>query len=153
MKCKSPLLEQAIMFPIEHSVLAKFQQENSEARIGRSDFREDGTLRNQIEKNCLGKGEPPRGRHPQSARVPSGIESGQSGQVINLAPVPSFVPFGDTMPPEFFIRHHIDDIYACINGNLFKRKLLRLAVIERWAIQQCCIARGIPMPEFWFPPG
>lgn len=56
-------------------------------------------------------------------------------------------------PPEFFIRHHIDDVYHCIAGLQFKRKLLRHAMIERWAMHQWCTTQNIPLPEFWFPPG
>jgi len=56
-------------------------------------------------------------------------------------------------PPEFFIRHFIDDVYACIWGKKFNRELLKHAVIERWAMQQWCERQGIPLPEFWFPPG
>lgn len=56
-------------------------------------------------------------------------------------------------PAEFFIRTHLDDVYACINGTAYKRKLLRWVRIERWAMQQWCEGHGIPLPEFWFPPG
>jgi hypothetical protein len=56
-------------------------------------------------------------------------------------------------PPEFFIRHHIDDVYLCISGQQYNRKLLRHAHIERWAMRQWCQGQGIPLPEFWFPPG
>lgn len=56
-------------------------------------------------------------------------------------------------PPEYFIRHYIDDVYACIWGKKFNRKLLRWAIIDRWAMQQWCERQGIPLPEFWFPPG
>jgi hypothetical protein len=56
-------------------------------------------------------------------------------------------------PPEDFIRYHLDDVYQCIAGVRYNRKLLRHAVIERWAMQQWCERQGIPLPEFWFPPG
>ena len=56
-------------------------------------------------------------------------------------------------PPELFIRHYIDQIYDCIGGGRFDRKLLKWARIERWSMQQWCERRGIPLPEFWFPPG
>lgn len=56
-------------------------------------------------------------------------------------------------PPEYFIRHHIDFVYACIEGRRFDRKLLNWATIDRWAIQQWCERQGAPLPEFWFPPG
>jgi hypothetical protein len=56
-------------------------------------------------------------------------------------------------PPELFIRYFIDDAYKCIAGLHFNRKLLRHAMIERWAMQQWCERQGVPLPEFWFPPG
>ncbi len=56
-------------------------------------------------------------------------------------------------PQEFFIRHHLDDVEACIWGKKFNRKLLRWALIDRWAMHQWCERQGIPLPEFWFPPG
>ena len=58
-----------------------------------------------------------------------------------------------TMPPKYFIRHYIDDVYACVWGRKFDRKLLRWATVERWAMRQWCERRGIPLPEFWFPSG
>ncbi len=57
------------------------------------------------------------------------------------------------IPPEFFIRHYIDEIYLCIPGLKFDRKLLRWAMVERWAMQQWCERLGVPLPEFWFPKG
>jgi len=56
-------------------------------------------------------------------------------------------------PPEFFIRHYLDDVYACIAGRHYNRKLLRWAMIDRSAFQSWCERRTIPLPEFWFPPG
>ena len=56
-------------------------------------------------------------------------------------------------PPEFFIRHYIDEVYDCISGRRFDRILLDWATVHRWAMQQWCERQGIPLPEFWFPPG
>ena len=56
-------------------------------------------------------------------------------------------------PPEFFIRYHLDDVEACIAGVRFSRKLLRWARIERWDMYLWCLRQGVPLPEFWFPPG
>lgn len=56
-------------------------------------------------------------------------------------------------PPEFFIRHYIDEVYECISGRRFDRKLLEWAGVHRWAMQQWCERQGIPLPEFWFPSG
>jgi hypothetical protein len=58
-----------------------------------------------------------------------------------------------TIPPEYYIRPYIDEVYACIWGHKFDRKLLRWGMVQRWAIQQWCERRDIPLPEFWFPPG
>lgn len=55
--------------------------------------------------------------------------------------------------PEYFIRYYIDDVYACIWGKKYNRKLLKWAQIERWALHQWCERQGVPLPEFWFPPG
>lgn len=53
----------------------------------------------------------------------------------------------------FSVYHWLDDIYACINGHHFNRKLLRHAIIDRYDFKLWCERRGIPLPEFWFPPG
>ncbi len=62
-------------------------------------------------------------------------------------------PDNEDVPPEMFIRYHLDEINACIEGVGFDRRLLRYARIERAAFQQWCERRAIPLPEFWFPPG
>jgi hypothetical protein len=54
---------------------------------------------------------------------------------------------------EFSIYHWIDDIYTCIAGHAFNRKLLRHASIGRYDLQLWCQRRNIPVPDFWFPPG
>ena len=38
-------------------------------------------------------------------------------------------------PPEFFIRHHLDDIEDCVAGRHYPRKLLRFALIDRQVLQ------------------
>jgi len=53
----------------------------------------------------------------------------------------------------FFIRTHLDAVEDCIRGHGYDRKLLKWARIERWAMQQWCERRGVPLPEFWFPHG
>ncbi len=40
--------------------------------------------------------------------------------------------------PEFYIRHHIDDVYACIWGKKFNRKLLKWAIIDRSELEKWC---------------
>ena len=52
-----------------------------------------------------------------------------------------------------FIRHHLEAIHACAGGRRFSRKLLRWAAIDRWDMYLWCERQGVPLPEFWFPPG
>jgi hypothetical protein len=59
----------------------------------------------------------------------------------------------NAFPPEFYIRSHLASIEACIEGRRFDRRLLRFAVIDRQVFRQWCERQGIPLPEFWFPPG
>ena len=59
----------------------------------------------------------------------------------------------DKGSPEMYIRHYTDEVYQCINGVRFDSKLLKWASIERWAMQEWCERQGVPLPEFWFPPG
>jgi hypothetical protein len=59
---------------------------------------------------------------------------------------------GEDLRP-YFIRHHLTQIHACIQGRRFSRQLLRWAVIDRWDFMTWCERQGVPLPEFWFPPG
>lgn len=59
---------------------------------------------------------------------------------------------GEDMRP-FFIRYHLDKVEACIAGTRFDRKLLKWAGIDRGEFKAWCERQGIPLPEFWFPPG
>lgn len=54
---------------------------------------------------------------------------------------------------KYFIRHHIDEVYACIWGKKFSRPLLKQASIDRFELKLWCEAHSVPLPEFWFPPG
>lgn len=58
----------------------------------------------------------------------------------------------DPLAAKFHIRYWIDDVYAGVHGSNYNRKLLKWATIERWAFQEWCERRTIPLPEFWFPP-
>lgn len=58
-----------------------------------------------------------------------------------------------SLPPEFFIRHYLAKVYACIEGGRCDRRLLDWATIDRWAMRAWCEARNIPLPDFWFPRG
>lgn len=55
--------------------------------------------------------------------------------------------------PRFYIRTYMNDVNDCIFGKRFNRKLLRWATLDRMDFQEWCERRGIPLPEFWFPPG
>lgn len=55
--------------------------------------------------------------------------------------------------PEHHIRHHLDDILQCIELGRCKTKLLKWARIDRYDFMTWCERQGIPLPEFWFPPG
>lgn len=59
----------------------------------------------------------------------------------------------DNIPPEFYIRHHIDSFERCVSGKWYPRKFLRSIEVERWSLHSWCQRRNIPLPEFWFPPG
>lgn len=51
------------------------------------------------------------------------------------------------------IRYWTEDVYAGVYGRAYNRKLLKHAVIDRWAFQDWCERCSIPLPEFWFPLG
>lgn len=54
---------------------------------------------------------------------------------------------------QFSVYHWIDDIYDCIYGRHFNRKMLRWAQIERFDFKLWCERMNAPLPEFWFPSG
>jgi hypothetical protein len=54
---------------------------------------------------------------------------------------------------EFSVYHWLDDIYACIHGHSYNRKLLRWAQVGRFDLMLWCERMKVPLPEFWFPPG
>lgn len=54
---------------------------------------------------------------------------------------------------QYFIRTYLDEINAGIAGRSFRRELLEFARIERWEMMLWCERQGVPLPEFWFPPG
>lgn len=55
--------------------------------------------------------------------------------------------------PKYYIRTYIDDVYECIWGQRFNKKLLKWATISRDDFHEWCQRRSIPLPEFWFPKG
>ena len=51
------------------------------------------------------------------------------------------------------IYYWIDDIYACMHGVRFNRKLFKWARIGRFDFMEWCNRMSAPLPEFWFPQG
>ncbi len=70
-------------------------------------------------------------------------------ETITLAKLPP----DSKADPKYYIRTYTDEIYACIHGVRYNRKLLRWSAINRMDFNEWCERRGIPPPEFWFPPG
>lgn len=62
-------------------------------------------------------------------------------------------PHDSIADPRYYIRTYIDDVYDCIHGVRFNRKLLKWALISRDDFREWCERRSIPLPEFWFPSG
>lgn len=62
-------------------------------------------------------------------------------------------PSDSKADPDYYIRTHIDYVYACIHGQKFNRKLLKWATLNRNWFYEWCVRRGITPPEFWFPLG
>lgn len=54
---------------------------------------------------------------------------------------------------KLYIRTWLNDVYACIESNNFRRKFLEWARVDRLAFKRWCDLRTIPLPDFWFPPG
>ena len=76
-----------------------------------------------------------------------------SGEIIcNTLTLAKFPP-DSKADPRFYIRTYIDEVYACIHGRRYDRKLLKWAALDRMDFHQWCERRGITPPEFWFSPG
>ena len=54
---------------------------------------------------------------------------------------------------DYSVYRWLDDIYACISGQFYNRKLLRWAQVGRFDFMLWCERMKSPLPEFWFPPG
>ena len=63
------------------------------------------------------------------------------------------LPADSKADPKYYIRTHLDDVYACIWGQRFNKKLLKWATISRDDFGEWCERRSIPLPEFWYPKG
>lgn len=81
------------------------------------------------------------------------IEVILGGEIICSTLCLDKLPPDSNANPDFYIRTHIDDIYACIHGRKYNRKLLKWATLGRMDFLEWCNQRGIPPPDFWFPPG
>jgi hypothetical protein len=55
--------------------------------------------------------------------------------------------------PKYYLRTHLDDIYACLAGDRYSRKMLEHAYITRFDFREWCENLSIPPPDFWFPDG
>ncbi len=53
----------------------------------------------------------------------------------------------------YYIRSHLDDVYMCVWGKRYKKKLLKWATISRYDFEEWCGRYSVPLPEFWFPTG
>lgn len=76
-----------------------------------------------------------------------------SGEIICPTLCLDKLPSGSKSDPHYYVRTHIDNVYACIHGTKFNRKLLKWATLERSNFLEWCSCRGIAPPEFWFPLG
>ena len=55
--------------------------------------------------------------------------------------------------PQSSLKRNQEVIEACIDGERYDRKFLKGHDILRWEFAEWCDRKGIPFPEFWFPPG
>jgi len=81
------------------------------------------------------------------------MEAILSGEIICNTLTLAKLPPGSKADPSFYIRTYIDEVYDCIHGKHYDRKLLKWAALDRMDFYQWCERRGITPPEFWFPPG
>lgn len=81
------------------------------------------------------------------------MEAILSGEIICNTLTLAKLPPDSKADPRFYIRTYIDEIYACIHGRRYDRKLLKWASLDRMDFHEWCGCRGITPPEFWFPLG
>lgn len=81
------------------------------------------------------------------------MEAILSGEILCETLTLAKLPRDSKADPAFYIRTYVDDIYDCIHGRSYNRKLLKWATLDRMEFREWCHRRGIPLPEFWFPPG
>lgn len=58
-------------------------------------------------------------------------------------------PGTNELPKEFYIRHHLDAIYACIAGQAYPKALIQLAAFDAWSFKRWCLQQNLSAPEFW----
>ena len=81
------------------------------------------------------------------------MEAILSGEIMCETLTLAKLPADSKADPRFYIRTYLDEIYDCIHGKRFARKLLKWAALDRMAFYEWCGKRGITPPEFWFPRG
>jgi hypothetical protein len=62
-------------------------------------------------------------------------------------------PIESKANPLYYLATHLNDIYDCLEGVRYNKKLMRHAFISRYDFQEWCKNLSIDLPEFWFPPG
>ena len=58
-------------------------------------------------------------------------------------------PGTNELPKEFYIRHHLDAIYACIAGQAYPKALIQLVAFDAWSFKRWCLQQNLSAPEFW----
>lgn len=81
------------------------------------------------------------------------MEAILSGEIICNTLTLAKLPPDSKADPRFYIRTYIDEVYDCIHGQRYNRKLLKWATLDRKDFHEWCERRGITPPEFWFSPG
>lgn len=76
-----------------------------------------------------------------------------SGEIICDTLTLAKLPPGSKADSNYYIRTYIDQVYECIHGRHYDRKLLKWATLDRMGFHQWCERRGITPPEFWFSLG
>ncbi|MFA6178042.1 MAG: hypothetical protein WC696_00340 [Candidatus Methylopumilus sp.] len=62
-------------------------------------------------------------------------------------------PQNSKSDPSYYIRGWDKELNDCLSGKHFDKTFLKWAVLDRMDLLEWCERRGIPLPDFWFPPG
>lgn len=60
-------------------------------------------------------------------------------------------PKDSDLPNDFYIRHHLDDIWAIQGNRQYSRQFLKFVSVEQSDYLFWCEQTGHPIPEFWQP--